>query len=189
MAAMLLSAPALEPLTVAEAKSYLRVETGDDDAVIASLIAAARSHVEAITRRALIAQTWRTVLDAWPPDGRLRLRSGPLRALIAARVFDADGNEASIDPATFVLDKAADVIAAPAWALPQPGRAVAGIEFDIQLGYGAAAADVPDALRHAIRVLTAHWYDNRGQVAIGQSVPMMPAAVTAILNSFRVLSL
>lgn len=189
MSAILLSAPALEPLTVAEAKSYLRVETDDDDAVIASLIAAARSHVEAITRRALIAQTWRTVLDGWPPDGRLRLRMGPLRALIAARVFDANGNASTIDTATFVLDTAAGVVAAPAWALPQPGRAVAGIELDIQLGYGTAAADVPDALRHAIRVLVAHWYDNRGQVAIGQSVPMIPPTVTAILNSFRVLSL
>lgn len=189
MAAILLSAPALEPLTMAEAKAYLRVETGDDDAVIASLIAAARSHVEAMTRRALIAQTWRYVFDAWPPDGRLRLRTGPLRALIAARVFDAGGNASVIDTASFVLDKAADVIASPAWALPQPGRTAAGIELDIQLGYGSAASDVPDALRHAIRVLVAHWYDNRGQVAIGQSVPMMPASATAILNSFRVLSL
>lgn len=189
MAAILLSAPALEPLTVAEAKSYLRVETGDDDTVIAALIAAARSHVQAMTRRALIAQTWRYVLDVWPPEGRLRLRMGPLRTLIAARVFDAGGNASAIDTATFVLDKAADVIASPAWALPQPGRAVAGIELDIQLGYGTAASDVPDALRHAIRVLVAHWYDNRGQVAIGQSVPMMPASVIAILHSFRVLSL
>lgn len=189
MAAILLSTPALEPVSVAEAKSYLRVETGDDDAVIASLIAAARSHVEAMTRRAMIAQTWRTVLDAWPPDGRLRLRTGPVRALIAARVFDTGGNASTIDPATFVLDKATDVVASPAWALPQPGRATAGIELDIQLGYGTAASDVPDALRHAIRVLVAHWYDNRGQVAIGQSVPMMPASVTAILHSFRVLSL
>ncbi len=189
MAAILLSAPALEPVSVAEAKAYLRVDHDDDDAVIAALIAAARGHVEALTRRGLIAQTWRFVRDSWPPDGRMRLRSGPLRSLIAARVFDAGGTASSIDIASFVLDKANDTIAAPAWALPPPGRAIAGIELDVQLGYGMAAGDVPDALRHAIRMLTAHWYDNRGQVAIGQAVPVLPPSVNAIIGSFRVLSL
>ncbi len=189
MAAILLSAPALEPVSVTEAKAYLRVDHDDDDAVIAALIAAARGHVEALTRRMLIAQTWRFVRDIWPPDGRLRLRTGPLRSLVAVRVFDAQNNASSVDVASFVLDKANDTIAAPAWALPQPGRATAGIEIDVQLGYGATAGDVPDALRHAIRVLVAHWYDNRGQVAIGQSVPIMPPTVNAIVGSFRVLSL
>ena len=189
MAAILLSAPALEPVSVAEAKSYIRVDHDDDDAVIASLIAAARGHVEALTRRALIAQTWRFVRDSWPSDGRMVLRTGPLRALIAARVFDAQGNSSDIDTSHFVLDKANGTIASPVWALPQPGRAVAGIELDVQLGYGTAASDVPDTLRHAIRMLTAHWYDNRGQVAIGQAVPIMPPAANAIIGSFRVLSL
>ncbi len=189
MAAILLSAPALEPVSVAEAKSYIRVDHDDDDAVIAALIAAARGHVEALTRRALIAQTWRFVRDAWPTDGKLTLRTGPLRALIAARMFDVLGNASAIETAAFVLDKANGTIASPAWALPQPGRASAGIELDVQLGYGLLATDVPDALRHAIRVLVAHWYDNRGQVAIGQAVPVMPPTVNAIVGSFRVLSL
>ena len=58
MPSILLSGPAIEPWSVAEAKSFLRAENDDDDTVIASLIAAARSHVEAMTRCALIAQTW-----------------------------------------------------------------------------------------------------------------------------------
>ena len=63
MSAILLTAPAAEPLSVAEAKAFLRVEHDDDDAMIASLIAAARNHVEALTRCGLITQTWRIVLD------------------------------------------------------------------------------------------------------------------------------
>jgi uncharacterized phiE125 gp8 family phage protein len=38
--------------------------------VIAALIAGARVHVEAQTRRALITQSWRLVRDVWPIDGR-----------------------------------------------------------------------------------------------------------------------
>ena len=51
MSAILLTAPAAEPWSVADAKAFLRVEHDDDDAIIAALIAAARNHVEALTRR------------------------------------------------------------------------------------------------------------------------------------------
>ena len=44
-------------------------------------------------------------------------------------------------------------------------------------------------LRHAIRTLVAHWYENRGLVAIGASVAMLPGSVSAMIASYRVLSL
>ncbi len=189
MSAILLIPPSAEPWPVAEAKHFLRVEHDDDDAVIAALIAAARGHVEALTRRALLLQRWRFVLDAWPANGRLSLRMGPLRSVIAARVFDAAGNAHSIDVETFVVDAAADIVASPYWSLPLPGRLTAGIELDAELGYGAAASDVPDALRHAIRMLVAHWYDNRGLAAIGASAAMLPGGLGALIAPYRVLSL
>ena len=46
MPSILLIAPAIEPVSIEEAKTFLRVETGDDDALIAALIASARIHVE-----------------------------------------------------------------------------------------------------------------------------------------------
>ena len=88
MPSILLTAPAVEPLTLAEAKAYLRVETPDDDDLIAALIAGARIHVEAETRRALITQSWRLSRDAWPPDGRLSVLPAPLQTLTAVRVYD-----------------------------------------------------------------------------------------------------
>lgn len=188
MSATLLVAPATEPVSVAEAKAFLRVEHGDDDAVIAALIGAARGQVEALTRRALIQQSWRLALDRWPVDGRLRLRMAPLRAVIAARVFDAEGVASPVNAAGFAID-AAGAIATPRFPLPAPGRASAGIELDLQLGYGPAATDVPELLRHAVRSLLAHWYENRGLAAIGQSVALLPGSVGAMIASFRVLSL
>ncbi|HEV7880236.1 head-tail connector protein [Bradyrhizobium sp.] len=189
MSAILLIPPSAEPWSVAEAKAFLRVEHGDDDAIIASLIAAARAQVEALSRRALLTQRWRFVRDAWPVDGRLSLRMGPLRSVIAARVFDAAGNAHSIDAASFVADAAANVIASPSWALPLPGRGTAGIELDVELGYGANAADVPDGLRHAVRMLVAHWYENRGLAALGAGVAVLPAGADALIAPYRVLSL
>jgi uncharacterized phiE125 gp8 family phage protein len=189
MPAYLITAPAAEPLSLAEAKNFLRVEHSDDDAIITSLVSAARNHVEALTRHALIAQTWRLVLDRWPDGGRIAPRIGPLRALAAVRVFSAANEASTIDPEIFVVDAAAGILAAPAWSLLVPGRSVAGIELDIEVGFGAAASDVPQTLLQAIRMLLAHWYDNRGLIAIGSSVAMMPATVNAMISSHRVLSL
>lgn len=187
MAAILLTPPVIEPLTLIEARAFLRVKHGDDDAVIMALIAAARVHVEAMTRRALLAQSWRFVLDAWPRGGRFAPRIGPLRALIAARVFDADGAARAVDAESFVVDVAANVIAAPCFAAPVPGRgrAHAGIALDVLCGYGTDAADVPADLRQAVRLLLAHWYDNRTASADGGA----PASVNALLAPYRMLAL
>jgi len=189
MPAYLVTAPAAEPLSLVDAKRFLRVEHDDDDAIITALVSAARNNVEALTRSALITQTWRLVLDRWPDGGRIAPRIGPLRALAAARVFDAAGEASAIDPEIFVVDAAAGVLAAPAWSLPVPGRSVAGIELDIEVGFGAMASDVPQTLLQAIRMLVAHWYENRGLIAIGSSVATMPASVNAMISSHRVLSL
>jgi uncharacterized phiE125 gp8 family phage protein len=189
MSAILLAGPSAEPCTLAETKAFLRVAHDDDDAVIAALIAAARSQIEAMTRRALLLQSWRIVRDGWPRDGRIALRVGPLRALTAARVFDAGGTPQPVDIEGFVVDPSADAIAAPAWSLPQPGRTTAGIELDVELGFGAQPSEIPELLRHAVRTLVAHWYDNRGLAAIGSSVAMLPGSVAAMIASFRAVSL
>jgi uncharacterized phiE125 gp8 family phage protein len=189
MSAMLLVAPVAEPLSVAEAKSFLRIAHDDDDVLIAALIAAARGQVEALTRCGLLLQTWRVVRDAWPDDGRIALRIGPLRNVTAARLFDAAGHASALDVERFVVDAAQGVIAAPCWSLPTPGRAVAGIELDVEIGFGGNAADVPEPLRQALRLLVAHGYENRGLVAIGASVAMLPAGLHALVAPYRGLSL
>jgi uncharacterized phiE125 gp8 family phage protein len=188
MSSILLTAPATEPLSLAEAKAYLRVETGDDDAVIGALIAGSSIHVEAQTRRALITQSWRISVDAWPDDGRLMILPAPLQALTAVRVYDFDNAAHTIDTAAFVLDRGGSALIFAPWALPAPGRVAAGIELDVTVGYGDAAIDVPEALRQAIRLLVAHWYENRGLVTAGTST-VLPQTVAALIAPYRVLSL
>jgi len=188
MPSILLSAPAIEPVTLDEARSFLRVEHNDDDEVIAALTAGSRIHVEARTRRALITQSWRLLRDSWPQDGRLAVAPAPLQALTAARVYDLDGNAQALDLQAFVPDLGASALAFAPWALPAPGRIAAGIELDVAVGYGDAAVDVPEPLRQAIRLLTAHWYENRGLVA-GGSGAVLPETVAALIAPYRVMSL
>jgi uncharacterized phiE125 gp8 family phage protein len=191
MSSILLTPPAVEPVTLAEAKAYLRIDNDDDDAVISALIAGARSHVEAQTRRALITQTWRLVRDAWPGDGRVAVVPSPLRQITAARVYRLDGSTQTLDLQAFVANAAATpaIISFLTWSLPVPGRPAAGIEIDVEVGYGDDPADVPEPLRQAIKLLVAHWYENRGLIAVGQTLALLPATVAALIAPYRLLSL
>jgi len=65
MPSLLLTAPAVEPVALADMKAFLRVETADDDDVITVLIVGSRIHVEAQTRRALITQSGRLSRAGW----------------------------------------------------------------------------------------------------------------------------
>lgn len=189
MSAMLLTAPAVEPVSLAEGKAFVRVEHADDDDIISALIAGARIHIESQTRRALITQSWRLTRDAWPASGRIEIRPGPLQTLDAARVLDADGNAATVDLQAFVPDKAASTLAFAPWSMAEPGRIASGIEFDVTVGYGDAAIDVPEPLRQAIRLLVAHWYDNRRLTAVGQNVAILPSTVAALIAPYRMVAL
>jgi len=127
MASILLAPPAVEPLSLAEAKAFLHLDTADDDPLIAAFISAARLHVETQTGLALVTQSWRMVLDCWPANGRIAVRPAPLQALVAARVFDFDGEARAIDIQAFVPDASTSTLSFMPWALPMPPPASSSI--------------------------------------------------------------
>ena len=161
--ASLLAGPAQEPVTLAEAKSWLRIDDGDSDGLIGALITAGRLTVEAAARRLLISQTWRLTLDAWPADGIVRAEIGPVQSLVAIRGIDTQGAATSYDLAGFLLDRTASParIAPVSQSVPLTGRPFGGIEIDLVLGFGPNPADVPQPLRQAMLILVALWFENR----------------------------
>ncbi len=68
MALIVINPPAVEPVSLAELKEFLRVDTGDtsQDNVIATLGMAARGWAETYTRRRFVQQTWRVLMDFFP---------------------------------------------------------------------------------------------------------------------------
>lgn len=190
MSSILLTAPAAEPLALDDVRAFLRVDAYDDDELIAALVTAARLAVEAQTRRALITQGWRLTLDGWPVDGRIRVVPGPLRELTAARVYDLANNSYAVDLQHFVPDAGARELVVMTWALMQPTRIAAGIELDLTVGYGDTAEDVPEPLRQAMRILVAHWYENRGLIVPGATrLAALPATAAALIAPYRLVSL
>ena len=186
MALVLTSGPALEPVTVAEAKAHLRVDGSAEDTLIASLILTSRLHVETVLGLALITQSWRLLLDAWPSTA-IDMPLRPLQAIEEVRVLSADGDPTIISTANFLADTASTpprlVHTGAIW--PQPGQAANGIEIDFAAGYGDAAADVPAPLRQALLLLVAHWYEHRDPIEIGAADMAVPSVVSELMAPYR----
>ncbi|MBZ0215982.1 MAG: head-tail connector protein [Fimbriimonadaceae bacterium] len=188
MTAILRTGPASEPVSLVEAKLHLRVDSDGEDTLIQSLLIAARVHLETLTNRVFITQSWTIMRDAWPDSNVLELQIGPISAVEEIRVFEDDDIVMVISPTQYLVDTGTvpSRIAMRGHAgWPRPGRVLSGIEIDVVAGYGPAAGDVPQALRQAILLLTAHWFENRDQAArAGAGLPV-PGGVEAIVGSYR----
>lgn len=165
--------PAAEPLTLSEVKAHLRIDHDDEDALLAGLARAAREHLEAVTGLRLITCGMRLYLDDWPEAGWLELARGPVQAIDEIRVFDAGGEEVSLDLSGMLLDGSRRPSRLWLRERPLPGQRLNGIEIDFTAGFGESGADVPDTLRRAMLIHVAQMYEFRGAVPLA----MQPAAV------------
>lgn len=186
MTAALVTPPAIEPVTVAEAKAHLRLDHDADDALLGALVGAARCHVEALARQVLIEQTWRIYRDAWPRDGVVPIALGPLRSVAAVTVYDAAGEPVTLDPAGYDLDAASRPARLTLRGTPPaPGRRLNGVEIDVVAGYGPTGVAVPAPLRQAILMLVARWYEDREGAALGGMPAPVADEVAALVAPYR----
>lgn len=184
----LLNGPAAEPLTLEEVKAHLRIDGDDEDAVLSSLITTSRLHVEAALGLALIWQNWRWQADCWPPGGVVDLMTRPLQSVDAIRVSDLEGGTVSVGPEDYWLANGGQSarIMPKSGRWPEPGPRIGGINIEFTAGYGATAADVPEPIRHALKLLVAHWYEVRSPVNIGSIATRVPDTVSDLLMPYRI---
>jgi len=185
MTPLALAPPEMEPVTLAEARQFLRLDQTEEDDLLATLITAARLMIEAAAGRCLVEQPWRIVLDRWPANAEIRLPLSPLMRIQAARVYDVLGSAQPVAEATLTLDRVADPpLIRVTGEVPEIGRAHGAIEIDIVVGFGATAAAVPAPLRQAVLRLAARWFEERGDVA-SRDAQALPRAIASLVAPFR----
>ncbi|MFC5393099.1 head-tail connector protein [Bosea vestrisii] len=185
MTPIALTPPAIEPVSLSEAKDFLRILTDDEDELLGTLITAARLMIEAASGRLLIEQGWRIVLDAWPQGGGIRLPLSPVRNLTTARVFPGSGPAETVAPSSLTPVEGSDPpLIAIVGPVPPPGRARAAIEIDLVAGFGATRDTVPAPLRQAVLRLACRWFEHRGDV-VSRDAARLPAEIAALVAPFR----
>lgn len=184
MRTVLITPPAVDPVPLAEAKLYLRIDHDDEDELIRRLVSAATHLVEAASGRALIDRTWRVILAGWPASGRLRLPISPVRDVLALRTRSVDGQPTPLPVGAVGIEAASDP---PALWLRQPlptsGFGPEEIEIDLLAGYGPAPEQTPQGLRLAVLRLAAGWFENRGDA--GGEPARLPPAIMALVAPHR----
>lgn len=190
MTLKLITAPATEPISLAEAKAHLRVDHSDEDSLISALITAARENAEHELERALVTQTWERVVDAFP-EFELVLGMPPVASITSVTYTDTDGVEQVMSAADYVLDNTVEpsyVMPAEDVTWPSTLDTANAVKVRFVAGYGAAG-DVPETVRQWILINIGTLYKFREGVIAGVPIAEMPQRyVDRLLDRYRVRS-
>ena len=155
---------AVEPVSVAELRAYLRFDSDDggtEDGLLQALITAVRASLEIETRRILVPGRYRIALTAWPPDGQMPLPLSPLVAVTRAGLAGAEG-VTELDAG--LVRAGPDTVEAPCLLIDPAAPDPAGrtILIEVAAGFGGDGPPLPGPLRLAILRLAAARYEHRG---------------------------
>lgn len=160
------SAPAVEPVTAEDMHSHAVITIDDDDTELGWYIETARQVVEVETNRQLITATWKMYLDSFPGVlGCIRVPYPPLQSITSITYYDAAGDLQTLSSDDYQVDTDAE----PGRIIPEPGEVwpttehgrLQAVTITYKAGFGDAATDVPQSLKQAIMMLTAHYYEHR----------------------------
>lgn len=175
--------PAARILSLVDAKAHLRVDHGDDDALIDALILATESYLDGwsgVLGRCLISQTWTISRSCWPASC-FELLFPDVSSVVVTYRDEADV-EQMLDSANFdrlegeggSFLRWRDTFAAP--SLFDRGDAVTAT---MVAGYGATPDKVPAAIIHAAKLMIGSWYEQRENHVAGVSISSLPVSVAA----------
>lgn len=156
----IITGPAVEPVTLVDAKLHLRVDHADDDTLIQSLISTARQQAEHRTGRRYGEQTWMRAYDTFP-GWSLMLPDPPVTEIVSIKYDDPAGVEQTMPDADYRLRQHSEpsvVLPVKAWptAASEPGA--------VRITYkcGLAATDARwQSLRAWMLLAIGTWYQQR----------------------------
>ena len=171
-------APAIEPLTLAEAKHAVRLDEDitQDDLWLTGAIAAAREQAERITARQLLTATWELTLDGFCDptwcyyDCRLsawviRVPKPRLLTVVSLTYLDGNGDTQTLTVEDHyqvdVKDEPGRVYPAYGVSWPAARLQANSVTLTYTAGYGNAASYVPEGIKIAMKLMLDDWYNGR----------------------------
>ncbi|MES2135689.1 MAG: head-tail connector protein [Pseudomonadota bacterium] len=168
-----------QAVTLAMAKAHLRVETADDDTLIAAYLASAIDQVERHISKRLTPTIERQRIRGFPSDSRgVPLFMGPAQEILAVAYLDADAVEQALVDFRLVEGANGVLMAAAGTVFPVTLGGAGSAWVDYVAGY--APGEMPAAIVGAVLMLVAWQYSDRGDGGTD-----MPPGVRAMLSPYR----
>lgn len=169
-------------VTLADAKEFLRVDSSDEDTTITALLDAAVAWVEDYCNRSFTAgnsavfhvERWRNAALAY----------GPVTAITHVKYDDTSGAEQTLDTSKYYIGAATD------GSMMIYFHDTPDLEtYNAHPVRVTAAVGVEESanVKHAVKMLVAHWYENRRAVVTGTTPVQVPMAVESLLNVERII--
>jgi len=164
------TAPASEPITLAEVQTHLRLDTTDssEDSLINQLIPSARKKAETYIDRALINTTFIWYFETF--EDKMVMPIGNMSSVSSVKYLDTDAAEQTLASSVYQVDtkhQHGRVVLDDAQSWPSVhGVKVNPIYIEFVAGYGATAADVPDGIKDALLRMVGTLYEMREDCSI-----------------------
>lgn len=169
MSTRLIVPPAALAVSIDDARLAARVDVEPDctsalDTEIANAVRTYTVEAETETSRAIIDQTWRVTLDAFP--AAIKLDKARLLQVEHVKYYDTTGVQKTLDPQDYQVDAESE----PGYIVPAPGRAwpatvqrINAIEVQYRAGYGEDHTLVPAGVKGFILARVAEHFETGGQ--------------------------
>ena len=178
MALVPFTLPTQGPVTLADAKTQLRVTYSDEDAFIQNLVNAATKYAEDFMRRGLSLQSSELWLEGVPPS--IIFPIVPLMGVLSIQYYNASNVLSTLAGSTYVVDTKSEpgmVVPAYGQTWPDTFDRPNSVRIVFEVGYPDSTF-VPKQIKQAILILVTHWHENRGNVTT-------PSAVDDLLQPYR----
>lgn len=185
----------LKLVTLAEAKTHLRVDFSNDDNYINDLIDLAQELIEEYCNVAIYEQVLVQQCDTW--DETFNLLRGPIihvdsLTVSSIKYFDTNNVQQTWDSSNYDVDKNSR----PPRIYPSDNTVddfpdLADRIFPIEITYKAGLLNsqtslTPKILKQACYLLIGQFYENRQPVIVGRSVSQIPMTVKFLLDKHKV---
>lgn len=177
------TAPASEPLSLTEVKSYLKVDNTVDDTLITLLIQSAREEAESYTNQRLMPQTVTEIFNSFPVERYLCLSLSPIVAVSSINYTDEDDSNQLLASSNYVVHtQSMPPLVTLAYNEVWPITLNEGQTVTVVYTVGYADADsVPGSIRNAMLKMIAQNYERREE-----SIKQLPTDAQQLLMYNRV---
>lgn len=206
--------PAVEPVTLAELKTHLRITSTAEDTYLESLIKMSRQTLEDYLGRKFITQTLQLFLDdptyrdlshggwwdgvqdgsqSWFHRRVIELPYLPLQEVVDVYYYPEDDTQTVYDSNNYRVDSVdhdleGRVVLKDGSVWPTNLRNMNSLEVEYIVGYGDLADDVPPAIRRGILALAAYLYENRGDCS-KEANAIANCGVAVTIDQYRVVTI